>query len=300
MSDADLLRLVEAESAQHAKIEARATAQAVAAVTGFSGWYVSADVRALSRRLGDLSRSVSLSAAGVTDAYLTRSLAMMLDASPKVVGVLDVSKPQREGVTSYEEVYARAAVTVRYLESTGLSRAEAVARAANRVDAMVRTDIALARRAQARRTLRATPRVTGYRRIIHPELSQSGTCGLCLAASGRVYRVESLMPIHDRCRCTQMPVTSSSDPGLTLNSGSLAAVYEAAGSAGARALKSVRVRVEDHGELGPQLVNAAHRSTNPGERLRAREAAGLPPVRRPDTAALERANTARARAASTS
>lgn len=253
-------RLVDAESAAQARIERRAAASVASTVGAVESWYAPADVRALSRQVGEIARSSSLAAAGATDAYLVRMLSSMLDAPAKSVGVLDLSRPLRSGVASYEQIYERVAQTVRYYESTGLSRAEAVARAAERADAMIRTDLALARRAQARRVYSATPAVTGYRRVIRPELSTTGVCGLCVAAADRTYSRADLLPIHDRCRCTTMPIIRGLDLGLAVDEGLLRAVYAESDSTSGRDLKRVRVRIEQHGELGPILVNAAHRT----------------------------------------
>lgn len=266
MSVARARSLVDMETAAQAKVEREAVARAVAAVGAVESWYVPADVQALSRQIGATARSASRAAAGTTDAYLTRMLSMMLDAPAKSVGVLDLSTPLRAGVESYEQVYARVAEHVRYLESTGLSRWEAVERAQTRVDAMVRTDLALARRGQSRAVYAGTPRVTGYRRIIRPELSTTGTCGLCAAASGRVYSRDTLLPIHYRCKCTTMPILGENDPGREIDDETLAQIYDAAGSTGAADLKQVRFTVVQHTELGPTLVDPKHRSTHPGTR----------------------------------
>lgn len=44
-----------------------------------------------------------------------------------------------------------------------------------------------------------------YMRVPHPAASRSGTCGLCVAASMRLYSTSHLMPLHDHCHCTVMP-----------------------------------------------------------------------------------------------
>ena len=41
-------------------------------------------------------------------------------------------------------------------------------------------------------------RVEEYRRVLRPELSVDGPCGLCVVASNRVYTRRDLMPIHNR------------------------------------------------------------------------------------------------------
>lgn len=116
----------------------------------------------------------------------------------------------------------------------------------------------------------------GYRRVIRPERSRTGTCGLCIAASTRVYQVKELAPIHANCKCTSVPMTSDMDPADTLNRSDIEDIltedeegnvrvlqfgrqelddlYEAAGdSTAAAALKRVRVFLTTHGELGPVL-----------------------------------------------
>jgi hypothetical protein len=56
--------------------------------------------------------------------------------------------------------------------------------------AITDTNMTLAQRGRvpaAFERLEADLRVTGYRRVVHPELSRTGTCGLCIVASDQVY-----------------------------------------------------------------------------------------------------------------
>ena len=100
-------------------------------------------------------------------------------------------------------------------------------------------------------------RIIGYRRIIHPEKSDGGVCGLCVAAANQVYRVTELLPIHNRCKCTIAPVTTAHDPGHTLNRDDLDKLYEhAGGTTSGAALKRTRYQIEHHHELGPVLTRA--------------------------------------------
>lgn len=268
MTPERILRLVDAETLAQSRIEARAVTSAVASMAGVESWYVTADVQSLARRVGSTVRAASQSAAGVTDAHLGRVLSDMIGAPAKTPGVLDLSRPLRHGVNSYEQTYARIAESVRYFESTGLSRLEAIQRTESRVDAMVRTDLALARRGQAHRVYTQTPRVTGWRRIIRPELSITGTCGLCVAASDRPYSRGDLMPLHERCRCTTLPIMGDDDPGRDLDTDALNSLYEQAGSTSAADLKNVRVKAVQDRELGPVLVDARHRIATPDGRER--------------------------------
>ena len=42
--------------------------------------------------------------------------------------------------------------------------------------------------------------IRAYRRVIHPELSKGGTCGLCIAASDRIYFVDDLLALPRQVR----------------------------------------------------------------------------------------------------
>lgn len=96
--------------------------------------------------------------------------------------------------------------------------------------------------------------VVGYRRVIHPELSRGGTCGLCLVASDKIYRRPDLRAVHGRCKCTVMEVRRSYDPGGSLNNLELGGIYKAAnlgrGQYGDRsALSNVRISRQSDGDL---------------------------------------------------
>lgn len=50
--------------------------------------------------------------------------------------------------------------------------------------------------------------ITRYRRIIHPELSKTGTCGLCVVAATNTFTRGDLMPMHRNCFPAWVPVLS--------------------------------------------------------------------------------------------
>ena len=111
--------------------------------------------------------------------------------------------------------------------------------------------------------------VTRYRRVVHPELSRTGSCGLCVVASDRLYSVAALLPLHSNCKCGVMPVTDDSDPGSGLSGKDLDRIYrkaweslsdkrreelEAQGftyTTYGRDLMNVRVTYATNGEIGP-------------------------------------------------
>lgn len=162
----------------------------------------------------------------------------------------------RANITPFE-VYQRPATAYAYAGSRGLTAYEAAVDARARLAVLAESDLRAANRDEAQRVYVATPQVTGYRRIIHPELSRSGhgTCGLCVVASQRIYRVKQLQPLHfPSCHCDTAPVLEGADPGHALNEDDLATLYAAAGGTAGDQLRATRVQFTEHGELGPVLV----------------------------------------------
>lgn len=131
-----------------------------------------------------------------------------------------------------------------------------------RMERMVNDDIAMAKRDAHHDALKNTPaRVTGYRRVVHPELAETGvSCGLCIAASTRIYKKSDLMPIHNLCNCEAVEIVDGLDPGDQINAeDQLSTLYaEAGNTSDGRALKEQRYTVFDHPELGPVLRNEKH------------------------------------------
>lgn len=95
--------------------------------------------------------------------------------------------------------YGRIADGYRYqVAMLGDSDEKAAQKAAVRIAVTAETDVTLAVRAQYQKTMSAQG-ATGWRRILHPELSETGPCALCVVAADRVYRTEDLLPLHNRC-----------------------------------------------------------------------------------------------------
>jgi hypothetical protein len=183
--------------------------------------------------------------------------------------------PPAELLTS-AAAYGRIADQYRYqVVGNGDTEESARAKALVRVEVVAHTDVTLAVREQVRKSLDQVRGVTGYRRILRPELSQTGPCGLCVVAADRKYKVENLMPLHDNCVCEVLPIIGEFDPGLNLNASDLRRIYEAAGGTGGEvrrggrrhsgALKQIRVALGEHGELGPVLFDADQNFRGPSE-----------------------------------
>ncbi|OBJ08289.1 hypothetical protein [Mycobacterium sp. 1465703.0] len=151
-------------------------------------------------------------------------------------------------------IFQRPAAVYRYAKS--IDAADPAALAGQRIDDLVDGNLMLAQRlAQQQVLVQAGAKVTGYRRVIHPELSRTGTCGMCIVAADRIYKVDKLMPIHPpTCKCTIAPVTDEHDPGDDANSIGLAQLYKDAGGNTVAHLKRTRYAIDEHGEFGPVLV----------------------------------------------
>lgn len=105
------------------------------------------------------------------------------------------------------------------------------------------------------RVLPKTPtRIKGWMRVIRPELSATGSCGLCVVAATQFYTLRALSAIHDRCKCIVMPFTRQNNPALALNQADLLEIYSYAGSNQGLDLKRTRVRLTEHSELGQILT----------------------------------------------
>lgn len=267
----------------------------------FNRWYDPARITDWATRLASLIEAVQRALAMGTDAYLARLSSQVTGKRVRPAGRVDVSS-LRAGV-SHAGAYGRAADVYRWqqhqfdtytrnfltvpdpLPPDLITPLEA---AVNRVEAVADMDAQLAVRAQSQRSLTDQAErgvITGYRRVIHPELSKGGSCGLCVAASDRIYGATEPLPIHDRCECTTVPVYDHADPGSVLNAADLDRLYrEAGGTAGAE-LKRTRYRVDEHGELGPVLSAAG--TPFRGPRQVKRDTSTIRPAKSPEWKAAD-------------
>lgn len=127
--------------------------------------------------------------------------------------------------------------------------------------------------AQAERASTATVRVagiTGWRRVIHPELSAGGTCGLCVAAATRIYRGGNLKPIHDGCNCLTLPIVGDDDPGDALNRLDLGDLYDDANTTDGWTLKQTRYQVGADGQLVAVKTRQKQGAREPLEKIQRR------------------------------
>ncbi|KAA8829330.1 hypothetical protein [Bifidobacterium tissieri] len=111
--------------------------------------------------------------------------------------------------------------------------------------------------------------VDGYLRVLHPELSRTGSCGFCAVLSTRTYSTRHLMPVHRNCKCGVAPFTGDTmdiGDGYQLNYDDLQKVYDAAEANAGYDLDSrdkvmlmmqQRVTFRPNGELG-QVIDRNH------------------------------------------
>lgn len=225
-------------------------------------WYSPTRIGSWARALLLQVRAVQRQTAAATDAYLTRTGSTMTGRSLTPAGTIDVL--DLRGARDMLEVYGRPADQYRYARSQGADEATAVKRATERAVALASDDVDLAMRAQSTHTLTQRHAI-GYRRVIHPELPTMASlkagdppppvCGLCVAASTRLYGPTEPMPIHDNCRCVPMGLYEAGDDvGGAINDAALKLLYAQAGNTTDRqALSHTRYSVHTHGELGPVL-----------------------------------------------
>lgn len=313
---AELLALVEAQAAAREALTGQITELAQNAVQAFDGWYVDRRVQQWAAQVAGLTEPLLRALARDTDAYQARVLSLITGRRVRPVGAVDVAS-LRQGV-SHAAVYARIASAYRWQQSQLDAAARSIVAApdpkvpdlvtpveaaATRAEVLAATDAQLAVRNQSQRVMADAHQrglITGWRRVIHPELSKGGTCGLCVAASDRLYGAKEPMPLHTRCHCVPMPVREGRDPGSALNAADLNRLYSEAGSTSTADLKRTRYRITEHSELGPLLsehgapvrtARQARRDTKPAVPPRTPEqrAASLRRVRDQFTPALARA-----------
>ena len=232
-------------------------------------------ITSLARDTGAVVDSFSVTAARSTDAFIADAIANLSGKRYRAIGVRKTIGSAgelgvRSGITT-AGVIGRAADTYRYQQSlldkqfiadvaagaaTPTELASPLDAAVERVRRGTQLNVALASRNQAAATMAAAADaglITGYRRVLHAELSHEGSCGLCVAASTEIYRASHLMPLHPGCHCVPVPIGPNKDPGAAINDRDLGRFYSDAGGTSAEKLRATRYKVDEHGEVGPVL-----------------------------------------------
>jgi hypothetical protein len=264
-------------SDQHAKQQDSIITAAVRTVqaiwSGFSQWHEPNLVAGRAAASASQVDAAMILMRRATRAHLQTALSLS-DAAPRSMPALQAIYP-RANVTSFE-VYQRPATAYAYAGSQGQSAEDAARSALARLATLTKSDLRAADRDETQRIYTKTPKVIGYRRVLHPELSKTGSCGLCIVASHQTYHVGDLLPLHfPSCECQTLPITAGHDPGSAINDDDLAKIYSAAGGTDADSLRQTRIRFDEHGELGPVLVRE-------GDHFTTAKDLDLPQYRKPD------------------
>ena len=143
------------------------------------------------------------------------------------------------------DLIERAAISVYTALSVGSSMTLAVGQGGRRLMTMIGTDSQLVRTKQSQFSL-SNSRVAFYRRQLGP----GENCALCVTASRNRYSSGDLLPIHDNCRCSVVPVPA----GFRLPSVTITDALDHLPRVGATVdeLESELV-VNQHSEIGPVL-----------------------------------------------
>lgn len=255
---AELTAWIDAYAAATDDVTADLVAAVLAAQAGVNP-YSPSEVAAVAEESAEQSELATVLAASIAAQYMSATLGTITDAP------VPVPKPSLillRGGADMTRVYSRPAKKYRIDVSKGVEPAEAWKRAQAYLAQIADGDIRLAQRQALNDSMRELG-VTRYRRIVRPELSKTGSCGLCIAASDAVYKTSVLMPIHARCKCTVAPIVGALDPGSSLNNLELGDLYDAAGDTSAARLKNTRYEVNEHGEWGPVLTRSGDNFTGP-------------------------------------
>ena len=213
-------------------------------------FYEHAAQREAAAELEALTASAAAASGAHTVSYLDAVL-LSLGVAP----ALRLPVPGRLRAADPREVWARPFEQYRYRASLGGDPTDALRAALTRAQQLADTDLTLAVRDASARHSGANRTVTGYRRVLRPELSKSGqVCGMCIVAAQNIYRKKELMPIHQGCNCTTMPVIGDADPADFLNAAELDAIYDEAGTNRRRELRETRFTIEQNTELGPVMT----------------------------------------------
>lgn len=244
-------------AAQTANLEDSTTARVWAAFDEVTDWTDPTQTVAAALMAMEIAQAGRQSSAGLSAQYAAVVMAILTgrpqgQIRPDIVQMII----GRRGVRPFD-VWSRPIHVYREVLRRGGTTAEAFAAARLRAEVLANMDLSMAQRDAVLAQL-GIEGALKYRRVIRPELSRTGTCGLCIAASDRVYNIGTLMPLHARCVCTILPIIGDVDPGMRLNQADLGQLYEDAGSTSAAALKRIRYRVAEHSEVGPLLVPADH------------------------------------------
>jgi hypothetical protein len=245
------------------------TVLAILAMYAGVNFYDRHAVEEVAEAAAETSNTAAILAAGLMSQYLATVTSTVVAEDLPTPAVL--LPPLRNGA-DMRLVYQRPIKLFRRQVAKGTPPAEAYRQAMHAAATLTETNNTLAMRQASQialSQLATEANITGYRRILRPELAKTGSCGLCIAASDQVYKRADLLPMHGGCNCDVLPIVGAAggtgDPGNSLNNLDLGDLYAAAGSTDGGDLKRTRFEVNEHGELGPVLTVEGHTFTGPDD-----------------------------------
>jgi hypothetical protein len=219
-----------------------------------SVWYDTDATEQVAKQAAAMSQRAQYAVQGVSAQYVANVHAE-LSGDPLVSK--RVKLPPIRGGADMTEVYQRPVEAFQRRMSTTGDEQIATHAALARVEELAEGDVMLTARDSEHAQMKAHG-VKLYRRVLHPARNDSGlSCGMCIVASTRVYKIETLQPLHLRCKCTVLEIAGSVDPGNLLNEADRALLdrlYAEAGGTQRRELKETRYHINEHGEYGPVLT----------------------------------------------
>ena len=260
-AEAEVAVWVAAYAAQADALKESTAAVAEAAWLAFEEWYNPVLLAAMAKEMSELSTAAQDTMAGLATEFMGQVVAAtagtIVIPQPRTLRV-----PIRNGV-DLRLVHYRSAEAYKRAIATGSTHEEALVKAGIRARGIAFTDLSLQARG-AQQAVLARAGITTFRRVIRPELSKTGTCGMCIVAADRIYSTGELMPIHPpSCNCIVMPIIGDNDPGRSLNREDLDQLYADAGSNRREDLARTRYQVNEHGEFGPTLTMAKDKFRGP-------------------------------------
>lgn len=179
-------------------------------------------------------------------AVTTAFLARRTGRQPAHVDVAKIIGAVRGGVPA-EEVYRRPFVTVWTALKDGTDYRDAVSSGLQRAASSAAMDVQLTMRQTLQTVGEADDLIVGYQRV-----PDGGACEFCQLVAGQRYTVSDLMPVHNHCGCGVDVITSDNRGDFTGKpENDLSVTHD-----------GVTAAVEDHGELGPLLVNGDQHFTS--------------------------------------
>lgn len=260
-AEAEAAAWVAAYAVQADAVKESTAAVAETAWLGFEEWYNPVLVAAMAREMAGLSTAAQDTVAGLATEFTSQVIA-------STAATIVIPQPRRLRVPIRNDVdlrlvHHRPAEAYKRAIATGSTHAEALVKAGIRAKGLAFTDLSLQARG-AQQAVLDRAGITTFRRVIRPELSKTGTCGMCIVAADQIYSSGDLMPLHPpSCNCAVMPIIGDADPGRQLNREDLDKLYADAGSNRAEDLRRTRYTVNQHGEFGPTLTKSGDNFRGP-------------------------------------